>query len=124
MPHLSRRRSLKATAVVFLGLSGCIGSNHESDIYIFNQTASTRTVEIDIIENGSKSAFFSDSTSISADERHVYDDPIPEEAVCEIQIRTDGGLETGFEWKSGYAETHSVQFSIRESQIETSHGTA
>ena len=122
--NLSRRKALEATLPLFLGLGGCIGSNDESDIYIINQTSSTITVEIDIIENGSESTFFSDSTSISADESQVYDDPIPEDTMCRIQITTNSGLEAGFRWKSGYAETHSVRFSIRQNEIKTFHGTA
>ncbi|SFR85823.1 hypothetical protein SAMN05216559_0140 [Halomicrobium zhouii] len=124
MAHLSRRKSLKAILTIPMGLSGCIGSNNEPDIHIFNSTSSTVSVQIEVSKVNTNKTIFSDTVSVSPDGHHIYKDPIPEGTECMILVETEGGLETEYKWKSDYGLGHSVQFDVKESEIETNHGTA
>jgi hypothetical protein len=93
----SRRSVLSVTALVAVGVAGCLGSEPVPGLVVRNEMDESVSFAIEIFRQSDESSVFSENGSLASGESVSYADPVPEAG--EYTIEAEAGDRTeSYEW--------------------------
>ncbi|WP_416839405.1 hypothetical protein [Haloferax sp. DFSO52] len=117
---LSRRAFLHISGVVALSSAGCLDVLDNSkmpDLTVHNGTGRSITVTTTVTRLSNGEVVFSDTTTITEDRTHRYNNPIREEDTYRIQVSVEGSRENSYEWDAPDDDAYGLHIPITENEI-------